>query len=69
MRRPNAEGRTCELCRRRLLAGETFHFFDDLAHRRYRRPVCELCYRNALSQGWTRTPELPRPELPPARTQ
>jgi hypothetical protein len=68
MRRPNAEGRTCEMCRRRLLAGETFHFMDDLAHRHYRRPVCELCYRQAVAQGWTRTPEPPRPELPQTRT-
>ena len=66
MRRPNAEGRTCEVCGRRLLAGEPFHFFDDLSRRRYRRPVCALCHRDALSRGWTRTPELPRTDYPPA---
>ncbi len=64
MRRPSAEGRTCEVCRRRLLAGEQFDFLDDPSRRKYRRPVCALCYRPALDRGWTRTPELPPPDLP-----
>ncbi len=63
----SAEGRTCEICRRRLLAGETFSFFDDPVHRKHRRPVCALCQRPARERGWTRTVELPPPiVLPPA---
>ena len=63
----SAEGRTCEICRRRLLAGETFSFFDDPVHRKHRRPVCALCQRPARERGWTRTVELPPPiDLPPA---
>ena len=63
----SAEGRTCEICRRRLLAGETFSFFDDPVHRKHRRPVCALCQRPARERGWTRTIELPPPiALPPA---
>jgi hypothetical protein len=67
MSRRTAEGRTCEICRRRLLAGETFSFFDDPVHRKHRRPVCALCQRPARERGWTRTIELPPPiVLPPA---
>ena len=62
----SAEGRMCEICRRRLLAGETFSFFDDPVHRKHRRPVCALCQRPARERGWTRTIELPPPiALPP----
>ena len=62
-----AEGRTCEICRRRLLAGETFDFLDHPAHRKHRRPVCALCQRQARQRGWTRTVELPPPAvMPPA---
>lgn len=64
MSRPNAEGRTCEVCRRRMLAGESFTFFDDPVRRRHRRPVCSLCHRQALDRGWTRTVTLPPVDLP-----
>ncbi len=64
MSRQRAEGRTCDLCRRRMLAGESFQFFDDPARRRHRRPICALCRRPALERGWTPTVELPSPELP-----
>lgn len=63
----NAEGRTCELCRRRLLAGETFTFLDDPTRRKHRRPVCALCQRQARERGWTRTVELPPPVVLPPR--
>ncbi len=62
----NSEGRTCEICRRRLLAGETFDFLDHPAHRKHRRPVCALCERQARQRGWTRTIELPPIVIPPA---
>ncbi len=63
----SSEGRTCEICRRRLLAGETFDFLDHPAHRKHRRPVCALCQRQARQRGWTRTVELPPPVvIPPA---
>lgn len=55
----SAEGRTCEICRRRLLAGETFEFLDDPTRRKHRRPVCALCQRQARERGWTRTVEIP----------
>ncbi len=61
-----AEGRMCEICRRRLLAGETFSFFDDPVHRKHRRPVCALCQRQARERGWTRTVELPPPVVLPS---
>lgn len=60
-----AEGRTCEICRRRLLAGETFDFLDHPAQRKHRRPVCALCQRQARQRGWTRTVELPPPVVIP----
>ena len=47
----SAEGRTCEICGRRLLAGETFAFFDDPVRRKHRRPVCALCQRRARDTG------------------
>ena len=64
----NAEGRTCEICRRTLLAGETFAFFDDLVRRKHRRPVCVLCQRDVKIRGWTRTVELPPPIVFPTLT-
>ncbi len=64
----NAEGRTCEICHRHLLAGETFDFLDHQAHGKHRRPVCALCQRQARKRGWTRTVELPPPVvMPPTR--
>jgi hypothetical protein len=65
----NAEGRTCEICRRRLLAGETFAFLDHVAERKHRRPVCTLCQRQARERGWTRTVELPPPVVFPSLTE
>lgn len=65
MKRRAAEGRMCEICRRRLLAGETFTFYDDPVHRKHRRPVCALCQRQARERGWTRTVELPPPIVMP----
>ncbi len=67
MNRRDAEGRTCEICRRRMLAGESFEFFDDPVRRRHRRPVCALCRRTAADRGWTPTIELPAPDLPDLR--
>lgn len=64
MTRRTAEGTTCEVCQRHLLAGERFRFFDDPARRRYRRPVCALCNRTAIDRGWTLTVELPPPSIP-----
>ena len=64
MSRLRAEGRTCEICGRRMLAGEHFAFLDDPGRRKHRRPVCALCQRDALARGWTRTIDLPPPELP-----
>lgn len=65
MKGSRAEGRTCEICRRRLLAGETFTFMDDPHRRRHRRPVCALCERPAMERGWVRTIELPPVDLTP----
>lgn len=46
-----------------MLAGEHFAFLDDPGRRKHRRPVCTLCQRDALARGWTRTIDLPPPEL------
>lgn len=63
MSRLRAEGRTCEICQRRLLAGEVFQFYDDPTRRRHRRPICALCRRQAVDRGWTPTLDLPSPDL------
>lgn len=55
MIRRNAEGRTCEICGRRMLTGETYHVMDNRGRRQYRRSVCTLCRRRALNNGWEPT--------------
>lgn len=49
----------CEICGRRMLAGEDYHLMDHEQRRHYRRSICELCRRRALSQGWAVSPQLP----------
>ena len=68
MRRSSAEGRMCEICGRRMLAGETYTLMDHSQRRVYRRLVCALCRRKAQSNGWAESPQLPpRPDIvPPA---
>lgn len=61
MIRRNAEGRTCEICRRRMLTGETYHVMDNRARRQYRRSVCTLCRRRAMTQGWEAAQDSVRP--------
>lgn len=62
MSRMSAEGATCEVCRRRLLAGEEFALFDDAQRNSF--PVCALCHQRAAQRGWTRTPQPTRPDIP-----
>lgn len=57
MIRREAEGRTCEICGRRMLAGENYHVMDNRGRRQYRRSVCALCRRRALTSGWEPTQE------------
>lgn len=66
MRRNSAEGRTCEICGRRMLAGETYDLMDHAGRRVYRRSVCVLCRKRAEHGGWSPSPQLPpRPDVVP----
>ncbi len=64
-KRSSAEGRMCESCRRRLLAGETYELMDHPGRRIFRRAVCALCRRRALSAGWVVSPSVTAPPEPP----
>jgi hypothetical protein len=44
----------CTLCRRNLLAGERFRFWQGGAAQRAARPVCNLCEPTAKREGWLR---------------
>lgn len=56
----NAEGRMCAICGRRMLTGETYQVMDHRGRRQYRRSVCALCRRSALTHGWEPAEDLPR---------
>ncbi|HSK16794.1 MAG TPA: hypothetical protein VK915_11575 [Gaiellaceae bacterium] len=45
----------CALCRRNLLAGERFRYWEDARERRVSRVVCGLCEPSAARDGWKRT--------------
>ncbi len=51
-----------------MLTGETYQVMDHRGRRQYRRSVCALCRRGALTNGWEPTEEIPRvspTDLPP----
>jgi hypothetical protein len=45
----------CALCRRNLLAGERFRYWERAEERHVARVVCHLCEPTALRDGWART--------------
>jgi hypothetical protein len=45
----------CTLCRRNLLAGERFRYWERVEERRIARAVCHLCEPAATRDGWSRT--------------
>lgn len=45
----------CALCRRNLLAGERFRYWESAEERRVARIVCHLCEPVATRDGWSRT--------------
>ena len=44
----------CAVCRRNLLAGESFRFWRARLDRPTARIVCFLCEREAAEEGWLR---------------
>ncbi len=48
-----------------MLAGETYHVMDNRGRRQFRRSVCALCRRRALSSGWEPTQDAPQPAEEP----
>jgi hypothetical protein len=44
----------CTVCRRNLLAGESFRFWRARVDRPTARIVCFLCEREAAREGWFR---------------
>jgi hypothetical protein len=45
----------CALCRRNLLAGERFRYWENGEERYAARVVCHLCEPVATRDGWSRT--------------
>ena len=45
----------CALCRRNLLAGECFRYWQNAREREISRIVCHLCEPSAARGGWQRT--------------
>ena len=45
----------CVLCRRTLLAGERFRYWQSAEERQVPRVVCHLCEPTASRDGWSRT--------------
>ncbi len=45
----------CALCRRNLLAGERFRYWQNAEERQVARVVCHLCEPTATRDGWSRT--------------
>jgi RNase P subunit RPR2 len=45
----------CALCRRNLLAGESFRYWQSAEERQVTRVVCHLCEPVATRDGWSRT--------------
>ncbi len=45
----------CALCRRNLLAGERFRYWEGGEARQVARVVCHLCEPTATRDGWSRT--------------
>jgi hypothetical protein len=45
----------CALCRRNLLAGERFRYWQSAEERQVARVVCHLCEPVADRDGWSRT--------------
>ena len=45
----------CALCRRNLLAGERFRYWQSVEERQVARVVCHLCEPTATRDGWART--------------
>ncbi|MGH3024674.1 MAG: hypothetical protein ACRDNI_13530 [Gaiellaceae bacterium] len=50
----------CALCRRNLLAGERFRFWQSAEVRPVSRVVCHLCEPSAAHGGWQRTERVDR---------
>ncbi len=56
----------CEICGRRMLAGEQYVLMDLNPRRVYRRSICALCRKRAQDGGWTPSPQIPpRPDIQP----
>jgi hypothetical protein len=45
----------CALCRRNLLAGERFRYWERAQEHHVARVVCHLCEPAAAQEGWSRT--------------
>lgn len=45
----------CALCRRNLLAGERFRYWERAQENHVARVVCHLCEPEATREGWSRT--------------
>jgi hypothetical protein len=52
----------CAVCRRNLLAGESFRFWRARIDRPSARIVCFLCEREAAQEGWLRDGHSPQHE-------
>ncbi len=57
-RRSSAEGQMCEICARRMLAGEIASVMDHQGRRIVRGAICPLCRRRAIAAGWTTSSEV-----------
>jgi hypothetical protein len=52
----------CAVCRRNLLAGESFRYWRARQDRPSGRVVCFLCERGAAREGWLRDEHRPNHE-------
>jgi hypothetical protein len=52
----------CAVCRRNLLAGESFRYWRARRDRPSGRVVCFLCERGAAREGWLRDEHRPNHE-------
>jgi hypothetical protein len=52
----------CAVCRRNLLAGESFRYWRARRDRPSGRVVCFLCEREATREGWLRETSRPNHE-------
>jgi hypothetical protein len=49
----------CTLCRRNLLAGESFRYWRNARQRAHASAVCSLCEAEATREGWLRAERAP----------